>query len=95
MTTLTLYDNTYILSSIDVLASCLPSTIFLVPCRSNSILSRVIADVNITLTTLSDRVASLHDNALPDAVANATQHAAAATTAAMDDLSSTLAQVTN
>ena len=29
--------------------------------RSNSILSRVIADVNITLTSLTDRVTALHD----------------------------------
>ena len=57
--------------------------------RSNSILSRVIADVNITLTTLSDRVTSLHEQELPAALANASDHINATTTALIDHLSST------
>ena len=71
-----------------ILVVCLPRAI---TC-SNSILSRVIADVNITLTSLADRVTVLHEEELPSAIANASEQTAAATIVLLDDISSTLSQ---
>ena len=52
-------------------------------------MSRVIADVNITLASLADRVTILHEEELPAAIANASDHTNATTSALIDHLSLT------